>query len=210
MGNVGMHPGGWALHGLSPAPDFPICAEETVLVLLDSRAISGPGAALADQVLEAVRALSRPNLTRLVYHDPSLTPETARDRAGTGFSSTPQPDGDAGARFEHAFFRAFRNGARRVLALSANCVGVTPEILAEAFDALGAGGDAALGPSQDGDYYLVCLARPCRQVFRGIPWRTDRVLWETLARLRGCGFNLRILPPLRLVRGPEDLEPLRG
>ena len=144
--------------------------------------------------MEAARAFDRPGLTRLAYVDGPLRADEAVILEAEGFTPVLRPEADLGGQLEHAFFRAFRFGARRVVAVCAGHAEVTPEILAEAFDALRED-DAAIGPSEDGGYYLIGLSRPCRQVFRGIAWGSDRVLFETLARLRACGYNLRILPP---------------
>ncbi|MCU0727070.1 MAG: DUF2064 domain-containing protein [Planctomycetes bacterium] len=167
---------------------FPVCAEETLVLLVD-------GEASDDAAIEVVRSTHRLGLGCLAYHDVTLSADRLSRFHDAGFRSATQPDADVGGRLEHLFFRAFLNGARRVVAFVGRAEGVTPEILGEAFDALG-GGDTAIGPSGDGGYYLIGLSRPCRKVFRGIPWGTDLVLRETMAHLHSCGLRVRILPPL--------------
>ena len=178
---------------MKQVPDFPACCEETFLFLVD-------GEAGQKRTLSAIRKLARPGLGCLAYHGGDTTLARLRVLSDAGFVPTAWPQTDAGGRFEHAFFRAFRNGARRVVAVIDGPEGLKPEMLAEAFDSLD-GGDAVLGPAGDGGYYLIGLSRPCRSVFRGIPWGSDLVLRETLAHMHGCGFRVRILPPLLAASG---------
>ena len=160
---------------------------------------------MAEQVATLVREFDRPGLLKVAYYDPADKGEEIRQWLGEGFHLVAQPDGDMGRRLEDAFVGGFRKGARRIVALGTDCVELTEEILSEAFEALYLS-DAAIGPALDGGYYLMGLNRPCHSVFRGIPWSTDKTLRETLARLRGCGLNVRLLPPLTDIDTPEDLR----
>ncbi len=159
---------------------------------------------MAEQVADIVRELDRPGLLKVAYFSPADKGLEIREWLGNGFHFVAQPEGDLGRRLEDAFVGAFRKGARRIIALGTDCVEITGEILSEAFEALHQV-DAAIGPALDGGYYLMGLNRPCHSVFRGIPWSTDKTLRETLARLRGCGLNVRLLPPLMDIDTPEDL-----
>ncbi len=80
----------------------------------------------------------------------------------------------------------------------------------EAFAALAAGADVALGPAIDGGYYLVALRRRALspRLFAGVPWSTDRVLAVTLARCGELGLDVSLLPPAADVDTPEDLARL--
>jgi rSAM/selenodomain-associated transferase 2 len=62
-----------------------------------------------------------------------------------------------------------------------------------------------LGPAKDGGYYLVGLSRPIPELFRGIPWGTDRVLADSLAVLQRQGCKPALLDPLQDIDRPEDL-----
>jgi len=69
--------------------------------------------------------------------------------------------------------------------------------------------DVVLGPSADGGYYLLGARDVVPEIFRGIPWGTDRVLEETLKILKILGLPRVVLPVWRDVDGPEDLEEIR-
>jgi len=160
---------------------------------------------MAEQVADIVRELDRPGLLKVAYYSPAEKGQEIRKWLGNDFHFVAQPDGDLGRRLEDAFVGGFRKGARRIVAIGTDCVEITEEIILEAFEALSEA-DAAIGPALDGGYYLMGLNRPCHSVFRGIPWSTDKTLRETLARLRGCGLNVRLLPPLMDIDTPEDLK----
>ncbi|MBI1991941.1 MAG: DUF2064 domain-containing protein, partial [Candidatus Omnitrophica bacterium] len=47
-----------------------------------------------------------------------------------------------------------------------------------------------IGPSEDGGYYLLGLAKPLPEVFDGIPWSTPDVYASTLARAQTLGLRV--------------------
>ncbi|KLE33985.1 TIGR04282 family arsenosugar biosynthesis glycosyltransferase [Aurantiacibacter luteus] len=62
-----------------------------------------------------------------------------------------------------------------------------------------------VGPAEDGGYYLLGFRQPMPELFADMPWGTDRVLAETVARLRGSGTAYRLLETLADCDRPEDL-----
>ena len=101
-------------------------------------------------------------------------------------------------------------GAEAVAALGSDHPTVRLETVREAFDRLAAGADAVLGPSRDGGYYLVALrpdaVRP--ELFEGVPWSSERVLAETVARAEDLGVAVELLEEGSDVDTPEDLRRL--
>ena len=57
--------------------------------------------------------------------------------------------------------------------------------------------DVVLGPATDGGYWLVGLGRPQPQLFRDIPWSTERVFIETTKRIRQAGLSVQLLRELQ-------------
>ncbi len=84
------------------------------------------------------------------------------------------------------------------------------ETVEEAFRRLARGADLVLGPAADGGYYLIALRREAlrRQLFEGIPWSTETVLSETLARAESLQLRTELLPTGHDVDLPEDLRQL--
>lgn len=159
---------------------------------------------MAEHVASVVASLDRPGLEKVVYFEPEPRREEIKEWMGEGFTYHCQPDADLGRRLANGFVWGFGKGAKRVVAIGTDCVELKLEILEESFDALEET-DSTVGPALDGGYYLIGLRRFCASAFRGIPWSTERTLRETLARLRGCGLNVRILPPLMDIDDHEDL-----
>ncbi|NIU43315.1 MAG: DUF2064 domain-containing protein [Nitrospinaceae bacterium] len=66
-----------------------------------------------------------------------------------------------------------------------------------------------IGPCTDGGYYLVGMHRKVTEIFKNVPWGTDRVLQITAERVRAQGAALELLPVWYDVDRPEDLEFLK-
>jgi rSAM/selenodomain-associated transferase 1 len=84
-------------------------------------------------------------------------------------------------------------------------------VVHDAFELLEKGAaDVVLGPATDGGYYLIGLraAAVVPRLFDGIPWSTDRVLPETLARCEELGLRVELLPEASDVDTPDDLRRL--
>jgi uncharacterized protein len=115
----------------------------------------------------------------------------------------PQVGTGLGARLTAAFAREFGAGARRVVMIGSDCPGVDGRVVREAFSAL-SDRDLVLGPALDGGYYLIGLTAPAPGLFRRIPWSTDAVASQTLARASALGLSHQALSPLRDVDTARD------
>lgn len=120
----------------------------------------------------------------------------------------PQGEGDIGDRMARASLDAFARGYSRVVLVGTDCPAVDDHNVAEALARLDAN-DAVLGPSLDGGYWLLALARPLA-VFEGVAWSTSVVAEQTRSRLRALGARWTELPPARDLDTLDDLEALGG
>lgn len=114
-----------------------------------------------------------------------------------------QVEGDLGFRMQQAFAETLES-FQSVIIVGTDAPGLTPDILRQAFDALGRH-EFVLGPSSDGGYYLIGLNRMIPGIFEDIPWSTPEVLRLTLSRKTAC-----LLPELYDIDVPEDLGRLRN
>jgi len=127
---------------------------------------------------------------------------------GTGrVGFRPQAGASLGDRLLSAFTFEFAEGARGVVVVGSDCPGVERRLIQEAFTALGEH-DVVLGPALDGGYYLIGLAAPQPDLFRGISWSTAAVAVQTRARAKACGLSCRVLKPLRDVDTARDARVL--
>jgi rSAM/selenodomain-associated transferase 1 len=65
--------------------------------------------------------------------------------------------------------------------------------------------DIVIGPAEDGGYYLIGMRTALPELLTDMPWSTDQVLPETLARLARRGIAPVLLETLADCDRPEDL-----
>ncbi len=70
------------------------------------------------------------------------------------------------------------------------------------------GVDAVFGATEDGGYYLLTLRVPCPELFRDIPWSTDRTLAASLQAAEAAGRKTHLLQ--RVLRDIDTVEDLRA
>lgn len=115
-----------------------------------------------------------------------------------------QSGASLGHRMERAFVETLEKYERAVI-IGSDCPGITPDLLELGFDLLRMS-DVVLGPSMDGGYYLIGMKRPHPDLFRKMPWSTDKVLGETRHRLRSSGLQWEELPVLADIDRAEDWQ----
>jgi rSAM/selenodomain-associated transferase 1 len=123
---------------------------------------------------------------------------------GQDLHYVPPTGGSLGARMAVASVRAFARGADRTLLATVDCPDLDEVQLERAGFALDHA-DCVLGPTEQGDYYLLGLVAPTPALFAGIPWGTGAVLARTLAAARQERLRVALLASLPSVRGPGDL-----
>jgi len=108
----------------------------------------------------------------------------------------PQWGADLGERLLHIFEEMCGKGYDQVHIINSDSPDMPRSLIRESAKLLGAPQtDLVLGPCADGGYYLIGLKRPVPELFREIPWSTDRVLGMTLERARGLGLSCALLDP---------------
>ena len=122
---------------------------------------------------------------------------------GTGVPIHPQGDGDFGARMDRALrpTPAILVGSD-LPTLAASHIVAAAALLAES--------RVALGPAEDGGYYLVGLPAPAPFLFAEMVWSTSGVLAETQRRLLANAVPYALLPTLPDLDRPEDLARFPG
>jgi rSAM/selenodomain-associated transferase 1 len=117
--------------------------------------------------------------------------------------SFPQQGADFGARLHHAFIWAANKGYKKIIIIGSDSPHIRREMITQAQDALDVA-DVALGPADDGGYYLLAMRRS-HDVFSGIPMSTSVVADMTIAAARSLGLTTRLIEPLFDVDELPDL-----
>lgn len=153
-------------------------------------------------------------LDRLRHGDFGLTLAWALDPGepipeSDGIFGVRQEGDDLGERLWRALSRAAQD-ADAVMALGSDHPIVSLDTIHQAFEAVERGAPVAIGPAEDGGYYLIALRADAvdRRIFEDIDWSTDRVLAQTLERCRELGLDVERLPLNMDVDTPDDLRRL--
>lgn len=126
-----------------------------------------------------------------------------------GVACEAQPDGDLGARMQHACEHHFaRHPDLPMLLLGTDCAVLAPGHLQQAALAL-LSHDVVLIPAEDGGYVLIGLHRLLMQVFENISWSTPQVMAQTRERLSGAGLSWHEMDTLWDVDEPADWQRLQ-
>ena len=111
----------------------------------------------------------------------------------------PQGVGHLGVRMRRAAARA------PAILVGADVPDLEPRHLLAAAAAV-AETPVAIGPAEDGGYYLIGIAEPLPWLFAPMAWGTEVVRATTLDRLAGRGVAATLLEPLSDLDTPEDLQ----
>lgn len=110
-----------------------------------------------------------------------------------------------GERMQNAFRDAFESGFKKVVIVGSDCADLTHHILKDAFAALDKH-EAVIGPSEDGGYYLLGMAKFFPELFEEKSWSTDSVYRDTLTQMEKNSISCLRLPELNDIDTESDLK----
>ena len=116
------------------------------------------------------------------------------------------PPGDVGMAMCAAIAYAQDHGATQVALIGSDLPSLPPAYIERAFARLDDGADVVLGPAEDGGYYLIAATAPHPALFTDIPWSTDTVFRQTVAKTAASGLTLATLPPWYDIDDIADLR----
>lgn len=108
-----------------------------------------------------------------------------------GLQVREQTPGDLGQRLEFAFGEA----DVPTVVLGADSPTIGRQAVDRAFESLSELRPVVIQPALDGGYVLLGQWRPCRELFRGIPWGESGVCDATLRQAESRGMPVELLPP---------------
>ncbi|MER3416303.1 MAG: glycosyltransferase [Gemmataceae bacterium] len=152
------------------------------------------GARVAEAfLLDTLERMSTLQVERKLFYAPAESRDLFERLAGSVCQLEPQSPGDLGARLS-AFFRQYLTGARAAcVAIGTDSPTLPVEYVAQAFATL-ARRDVVLGPTADGGFYLLGLARFHKDLLSHIAWGTEHVLGQIASRIGSLGMKLSLLP----------------
>ena len=160
-------------------------------------------------LLEMLSTLNRGTFLFTLCFYPVDSLNDLKQWLGDHYLYTPQNGENLGERMKNSFMETFAMGFKRVVLIGSDIPHLPLEFIEEAFTSLKEK-DAVIGPSLDGGYYLIGFKDKTfsPQVFKGVPWSTERVFEQTTKRLEREGLAVHFLKPLRDIDTIEDLRNL--
>ncbi len=116
----------------------------------------------------------------------------------------PQRGEDLGTKQLNAFIDSEKLGFNRTIIIGSDCPSITVSDIEEAFVHI-EGDKIALGPSDDGGYYLIGSTLPRADLFEGVNWSTTSVFSEVASNAEKVGVDIATLPGRNDIDTYEDL-----
>jgi uncharacterized protein len=128
-------------------------------------------------------------------------------KPGTGarLPVLPQRGVDLGARMASAFRKCFGMGYRQAVVIGTDTPWMGADRVRRAFADMKRN-DVVIGPAEDGGYYLLGMRKFVAEIFREIPWSTERVLDLTLEKITVLKLRGKLLRRDFDLDRPMDLE----
>jgi uncharacterized protein len=120
------------------------------------------------------------------------------------FKKLTQKGKDLGQRMNNAFEAIFELNYQNIAIIGTDCPGISAGIIEQAFEAL-ENHAIAIGPAQDGGYYLLAMKEGFREIFEGIEWSTDTVFASTIQICEQHKKSVKVLVELNDVDEEKDL-----
>ena len=167
-------------------------------------------ALLSALLLDTLDGVRLDGTTRIVFVDPADACDDVRALVPADVEVRPQRSGSLGDRMRLTMDGLFAEGASIVVLVGSDLPDITSSSIASALSILKDDPSSlALGPAQDGGYYLIA-ATTTPNVFDGIEWSGPRVFEQTRAAATMNGVRVHLVEPLRDVDTPEDLYDVRA
>jgi uncharacterized protein len=158
---------------------------------------------IAERVLRKT-APDKGDYGRIVFYSPS----SMKGRFGEwlpGERLLPQRGRDIGERMKNALMDLFTLRAEKAAVIGVDLPDLNRDIIQQSFLELDSS-DVVIGPALDGGYYLIGMKMLFHELFRGIPWSSDKVFEETIETIHKLELNYSVLDRLSDVDTVEDLR----
>jgi rSAM/selenodomain-associated transferase 1 len=120
-----------------------------------------------------------------------------------------QTGDDLGDRMSNAFSDLFSAGYQKVLIIGTDCAEISPDLFLEAFEILNKQ-DVAIGPAEDGGYYLLGMSQFFPQLFHDVNWSTSEVIEQTKSNIKSIGISYGELAVRSDIDTLEDWQKMKS
>jgi uncharacterized protein len=120
------------------------------------------------------------------------------------FTLVCQKGEDLGKRMYNAFSNLYKDKDEKIILIGTDIPDLSSSLIKETFKYL-ENYETVIGPSSDGGYYLIGLAKLNKDIFSGVPWSTDKVLEITLKKLEEVNSSYKLLPELIDIDSEDDI-----
>lgn len=182
-----------------------------VLGSVKTRLASDIGDAAALEVylalVEATRSVVKKiPVAKTLWFDSFLPEKKDLGDWGSGEVSLRIQEGrNLGERMRNSFLDSFKKGYTYSVLIGSDCPELEEIHLREAFRLLGEN-EVVFGPALDGGYYLIALKEDFPDLFREIPWSTEKVFAESVKRAKSSGKKVGLLETLSDLDDLKDLK----
>ena len=152
------------------------------------------------------KAAQESNCTKHVFYSDEIIDD---EWSPLQFSKHLQAGASLGEKMENAFAELFALGAKRAIIIGSDCPEISAELIDQAFEILTTK-NAAIGPANDGGYYLLGMNQIQPSFFADKQWSTDTVFEDTVVDLMENRLTYGLLPKLSDVDTIYDLHLLKG
>lgn len=136
---------------------------------------------------------------RLLFYDGSVQNDNFSD---ADFLKMSQKGKDLGQKMYNALSYAL-GYCEKVVLIGSDCPTLTNKIIDESFEILNTN-DVVIGPSKDGGYYLIGMKNAIWDIFNDIDWSTNKVLNQTISKLKKANKTYKLLEELSDIDTEKD------
>lgn len=119
----------------------------------------------------------------------------------------PQQGNSLGEKIINAFEKTVSNGGQNLIIAGSDCTEITLNDITSSFDILDTNkSQIVIGPATDGGYYLLGLNIFCKDIFQDIEWSSEKVLSQTIEKLKKNNLSYILLRELCDIDELEDID----